>query len=244
MRWKPVPRHARRGHAADPRSTIVPARRHRPAAGVREPAEDLKRYPSHRCRYRGRPQRLGFVATRRSPAGCSADVKRVGGALDLGDRISRENWIEQAQVLAKGGADLLRNPPGARRGRQRRADAGRGRAAAPHRAGLPAVPRCPRMEPAFAPTSTTAPRCGESLTSAAARRTCRPSDAPARPSHDNLQRISGIDAEVEKLLDRARRQPLLPDRALVAGRRASASTRSSAPPGASAARTGSSRHKS
>ena len=31
------------------------------------------------------------------------DVKRIGEALGLGGRINQENWIEQAQVLAKGG---------------------------------------------------------------------------------------------------------------------------------------------
>src|SRR5262249_10465279 len=31
------------------------------------------------------------------------DIRRISEALGLRDRISRENWIEQAQVLAKGG---------------------------------------------------------------------------------------------------------------------------------------------
>ena len=31
------------------------------------------------------------------------DVSRIGDALGLGARINQENWIEQAQILAKGG---------------------------------------------------------------------------------------------------------------------------------------------
>ena len=33
----------------------------------------------------------------------AADVDRVSKALDFGGRIERENWVEQARILASGG---------------------------------------------------------------------------------------------------------------------------------------------
>ena len=52
---------------------------------------------------RPRLNKLGVRRYEQIAAWMQPDVKRIGEALGLGGRISRENWIEQAQVLAKGG---------------------------------------------------------------------------------------------------------------------------------------------
>ena len=92
------------------------------------------------------------------------DVKRIGDALGLGRRINQENWIEQAQVLAKGGetyyatrrarGEAASAAPTPDEGERR--PAGSGAASA-----LPAVSEraafARGQAPAYAPTSATAP---------------------------------------------------------------------------------------
>ena len=102
---------------------------------------------------------------------------------------------------------------------------GRAAFAAPRRAGA----RAP------APQAASAPRCPAPAVP------IRPAAPAAR---DNLQRISGIDARGREAADRAGRHPLLADRALVAGRRGALRRPARREPGASAARTGSSRRRS
>lgn len=47
--------------------------------------------------------KLGVVRYEHIAKWTQPDVARIAQALGLGDRISQENWIEQAQILAKGG---------------------------------------------------------------------------------------------------------------------------------------------
>lgn len=68
------------------------------------PAQDLKQIRLIETETEGRLNQLGIGRYEQIAAWMQADVRRVSEALGLGDRISRENWIEQAQVLARGGA--------------------------------------------------------------------------------------------------------------------------------------------
>lgn len=84
----------------------------------------------------------------------AADVNRVNQALGFTDRIDREQWIEQAQILAKGGETYY--------SRNRAASARTAGAPQPAAPAAPAAPR-PAAAPAPAPAvqSTPAPPIGE-----------------------------------------------------------------------------------
>jgi predicted flap endonuclease-1-like 5' DNA nuclease len=122
------------------------------------------------------------------------DVASVAKELGLKKgTIERENWIEQAQILAKGGKTAF---AAARRG-------GAVQVAAPTpdegerlnltAAAAPATPEAPAPAPAAAPT-VSPPAVG---LAPAALTAPRPSIGVAR---DNLKRIGGINQEVERLL--------------------------------------------
>ena len=160
------------------------------------------------------------AATSRSRPGCSPTSERIGDALGLGGRINQENWIEQAQVLAKGGetyyatrrarGEAASAAPTPDEGERRPARA-RERVAA-HRPQasepLPDVRRARQPLPTGRPTAATSatartrpsplpPTVPSAPPAPAAAVPIRPA-APA--THDNLLRISGIDAEIERLL--------------------------------------------
>ena len=109
------------------------------------------------------------------------DVERIGAELNLGVRIARENWIEQAQILAGGGETVYTRskmepepapaPPTVEQ-----------RVSAPLAAATAAAAAAVARAPAPAPVSASAPP---------------PSPAA---SGDNLQRIADIDAELEQRL--------------------------------------------
>jgi len=67
------------------------------------PAQDLKRIRRIDARLEGELNKLGVLRYDHIAGWMHADIERIGKALGLAGRISRENWIEQAQVLAKGG---------------------------------------------------------------------------------------------------------------------------------------------
>jgi predicted flap endonuclease-1-like 5' DNA nuclease len=154
-----------------------------------------------------------------------ADVARISQSLGFNGRIERENWIEQAQILARGGETEF----------SRRMDRGEavtaaatpdvsqskvvvppvGAAATPKPAvtstpaATPAVATQPQVEnrAAFAgrpatltavPAPAIAPGLAGASASAAAAGTVAPSAVAGR---NNLQRIEGINAEVERLLN-------------------------------------------
>jgi predicted flap endonuclease-1-like 5' DNA nuclease len=73
------------------------------AKAERPPAQDLKRIRLIDAGIEAALNKLGVDRYEHIAAWRQVDVKRIGEALGLGGRISQENWIEQAQVLAKGG---------------------------------------------------------------------------------------------------------------------------------------------
>jgi predicted flap endonuclease-1-like 5' DNA nuclease len=89
------PRASRRGRSSC-RSRVVQERE--PA-----PAQDLKRIRLIDAELEASLNKLGVRRYEQIAAWMQPDVKRIGDALGLEGRINQENWIEQAQVLAKGG---------------------------------------------------------------------------------------------------------------------------------------------
>jgi predicted flap endonuclease-1-like 5' DNA nuclease len=73
------------------------------AKAERAPAQDLKRIRLIDAGIEAALNKLGVDRYEHIAAWMQPDVKRIGEALGLSGRISQENWIEQAQVLAKGG---------------------------------------------------------------------------------------------------------------------------------------------
>ncbi len=208
-----------------------------PAPVAAEPAQaqDLKRIRAIDADLEARLNTLGIRRYEEIAAWMQPEVKRIGEALGLGDRISRENWIEQAQVLAKGGAThyatraargeianaaptpdegepprapapVVAGPPA---GFAPRASTGGAAAVAAEvsmAASAPALPAVADAPPDVSGRAAfAAPRREEPAP--AAQAAPAPSPAPAVPmrpaapaARDNLQRISGVDGEVEKLL--------------------------------------------
>jgi predicted flap endonuclease-1-like 5' DNA nuclease len=201
------------------------------AKADRPPAQNLKRIRMIDAGIEAALNKLGVDRYEHIAAWKQADVKRIGEALGLGGRISQENWIEQAQVLAKGGethfaARLARGEaasatPTPDEGERRQiagpaisprpstggaagvvADVAFAAAAAPAPKPAPdqPVPYAPpnvSERAAFATREVPAPAAALPKTVPAAALPIRPA-APA--VRDNLQRISGIDAEVESAL--------------------------------------------
>ena len=153
----------------------------------------------------------------------AADVAALSATLGIKGQIEQENWIEQAEILAKGGETLY-----ARRMAEARAPQiatpppheGLPRPLAP--AGATAAPTAAEPVRPKAPAETqTAPRVEEraafvapvaSTPPAAAADAVRPVTVPSAPStapvapaalasRDALQRIAGINESVERLLN-------------------------------------------
>jgi predicted flap endonuclease-1-like 5' DNA nuclease len=215
------------GPAARPAST--PAQRPVPASGpavapVAGPVvtsaggpQDLKSIQRIDAVTETRLNGLGVTRYEQIAAWKRADVDRIGQTLGDRKRIARENWIEQAQVLAKGGQTLF----SVRRAR------GEGSTAAPTPdEGVPGSPPLPPIAPplplpmsrvgvsavVIAPPAeaprTAAPAApgGAPLVSDRAAFAREPGAAvpirPAQPAtHDNLQRIGGVTAETERRLN-------------------------------------------
>ena len=196
-RFGPSPGLEPAGQASAASVTIVPAAQPEPG-----PAQDLKRIRLIDADLEAGLNKLGVRRYEQIAAWMQPDVKRVGGALGLGGRINQENWIEQAQVLAKGGETYYatRRARGEAASAAPTPDEGERRPAASAAASAPpAVSEraafASGQASAFAPTSATA---------ATVLAGSLPPTVPIRPAapaaHDNLLRISGIDVEVEKLL--------------------------------------------
>jgi predicted flap endonuclease-1-like 5' DNA nuclease len=176
-------------------------------------AQDLKRIHLINADLEAGLNKLGVHRYEQIAAWMQPDVRRIGDALGLGRRINQENWIEQAQVLAKGGETYYatRRARGEAANAAPTPDEGERRTAASTAASAPpAVSEraafATGQAPASAPTSTTAPTVPAGLlpptvpatppTPAAAV----PMRPAAPPTHDNLLRISGIDAKIESML--------------------------------------------
>ena len=141
------------------------------AKAERAPAQDLKRIRLIDAGIEAALNKLGVDRYEHIAAWMQPEVKRIGEALGLGGRISQENWIEQAQVLAKGGETYFAT---------RRA---RGEAAS-------ATPtpdegeRRPIPGPAISPRPSTGGAAGvvaDVAIAAVAASTPRPAPAPAAP---------------------------------------------------------------
>jgi len=169
-------------------------------------------------------QRLGIARYEQIAAWMKADVDRFGLALG-GERgrISRENWIEQAQVLSKGVATLYaaRRAAGEASTAAPTPDEGERGPPAPaaplprpmSRVGVSAAVVAappPASAPAPAPAAATSPLVSDRA--AFANRETAPGGTaetaaavPIRPGepphHDNLCRIGGITPEIEQQLN-------------------------------------------
>lgn len=135
----------------------------------------------------------------------AADVARISKELGFKGRIQSENWIEQAQVLAKGGETHY-----ARR-------LARGEIVAAQAVGDEGEPSPVAVMREKTPVSDTKPdvadRAAFAIERALAPKEDRPAPvvqentAPSRPlpvgmARDNLQRIRGINGEIEDLIGR------------------------------------------
>ncbi len=231
-RVDPVPEYASRDAGettfarAAPRAPVAPPRS-APAPVVAPPAparetraQDLKRIRLIDTQTESRLRDLGITRYEQIAAWTRADVRHVAEALGAESRIARENWIEQAQILAKGGETHY----SARRARGETATAdltaGEGApASAPaamaglprpmSRAGVAAVVLAPAPAP---PSPAGAPIAGPPLVS---ERAAFAASGPAAvvpppattihprstPERDNLQRIGGIAAGTEQALN-------------------------------------------
>ena len=78
----------------------------RPGSGI----DDLKRIRGIGVLIEKKLNSLGITTTSRSPTGPAPDIERISNILDFKGRIERENWIEQARILATGGADGVLPP--------------------------------------------------------------------------------------------------------------------------------------
>ncbi len=144
-----------------------------------------------------------------------ADVERVGQAIGQKRRIARENWIEQAQILAKGGQTLFSVRRARGEGSTAAPTADEGVLAPPSseaslpramsRAGVAATVIAPSGYPASSPAPARPPLVSDRAAFAQqAGAGSAGSAVPARPeepaTHDNLQRIGGVTAEIEEKL--------------------------------------------
>ncbi len=233
--------------SAQPVASVVPARLNLPAASstsgpasVAAPfaaaaatpvTDDLTRIRSIDPAVSARLIELGVGRYRDVAAWLPGDVARISKALGFSGRIEQENWIEQAQILARGGETAY----------ARRKDRGETATAPPVINGSVQKPAAtPVVEPAVATTtsphvsdraafaqSPDAPVRAQKTAQAEASnvaktagvddetsRTTVPGLAGAAASaaaaglgtlsstmRDTLQRIGGINAEVEKLLN-------------------------------------------
>ncbi|HEY7551328.1 MAG TPA: helix-hairpin-helix domain-containing protein [Hyphomicrobiaceae bacterium] len=203
-------RQAQAARLAGAASPARPAASPRPAAAAATPqAQDLRSIRGLDAGAEARLKALGISRYEQVAAWLRTDVERVEQALGQKGRVARENWIEQAQILAEGGQTLF----SVRRARGEGSTAvptpDEGGEAAPasaaalprpmSRVGVSAVVIAPQPE-AARPAAVAAPPLVSDRAAFAQQPAVpiRPSEAPAR---DNLQRIGGITAEIENKLN-------------------------------------------
>jgi predicted flap endonuclease-1-like 5' DNA nuclease len=183
-----------------------------PTAAAVGGAQDLKSIQGIDAATEARLRGLGISRYEQIAAWTRADIDRTSEALGGKRRIARENWIEQAQILARGGQTLfsLRRARGEGSTAAPTPDEGvRGpvtaqpAAASPlplpmSRVGVSAVVIAPAPAPSSGPPSVADRAAFGGAIEPAAAVPIRPAEAPAR---DNLQRIGGITAEIEQRLN-------------------------------------------
>jgi predicted flap endonuclease-1-like 5' DNA nuclease len=217
---------ARFGLTADTPAEAVRAPQPTPAAVAPvRPSEDLRRIRGIDADTEARLHALGVRRYEEIATFTPQDVRRIGDALGLARRINRENWIEQAKVLASGGETRF----AMRRARGETAsasptpnegeDEGEGRALRQSRPVATAPPSAEERAAAIAvdlPAATPPPAANPDVADRAAfaapsqlsavAPASPPALAPAVPvraapaTHDNLLRIRGIDARIAALL--------------------------------------------
>jgi hypothetical protein len=177
--------------------------------------------------------KLGVRRYEQIAAWMQPDVKRIGDALGLEGRINQENWIEQAQVLAKGGETYFAT----RRAR------GEAASAAPtpdegERRSVVGVATVARTVAVTGPTFDSPPEVSDRAAFAAQAAAATLVASPPRLCHPRRRRLllpcrfaaaacgarRSLAHQRHRCRDReaadlAGRHALLPDRALVAGRR-------------------------
>ncbi len=214
--------------APPPAPLVVPPDRLAVPISEAAEAQDLKRINLIDPEIEARLNKLGVRRYEQIAAWMRPDVQHISEALGLSDRINKENWIEQAQVLSKGGVTYYAMRAG--RGEVANAaptrDEGEPRTFAlatdtPPAAMAPRVSTdgaaavaavvsmgatvapLPRTEPNFLSPPLVAERAAfakAALEPAAPWPAAQPIRPAAPPARDNLQRISGIDAELETFL--------------------------------------------
>jgi predicted flap endonuclease-1-like 5' DNA nuclease len=201
----PRPEPARPAPVA-PASPAVAAPASRPAEGP----QDLRSVRGIDAATEAKLIGLGIRRFEQIAAWGRADVDRIAQALGQKGRIARENWIEQAQILAKGGQTLF----SVRRARGEASTAAptpdEGVSAPPptevslpramSRAGVAALVVAPPVQPAPAAAApAAAPQVSERA--AFAQQPAVPIRPGEPPAHDNLKRIGGITSEIEQRLN-------------------------------------------
>jgi len=214
--------------APPPAPLVVPPDRLAVPISEAAEAQDLKRIYLIDPELEARLNKLGVRRYEQIAAWMRPELQRISEALGLSDRINKENWIEQAQVLCKGGVTYYAMRAG--RGEVAKAaptpDEGEPRTFAVATDAPPAAmaPRVstdgaaavaamvsmgptaaalPRTEPNFLSPPLVAERAAfakAALEPAAPRPAAQPIRPAAPPARDELQRISGVDAEIEQLL--------------------------------------------
>jgi predicted flap endonuclease-1-like 5' DNA nuclease len=174
-----------------------------PDAEVTAPAravepQDLTRIRAIDAELQKRLYELGVDSYEQIAGWKPADVARIAGALKLPGRIEQENWIEQAQILAKGGetyysrrrmrGELPSSKPTPNEGERITVRVPAAWSPMPPSGGVAAA--------AVAATpSAQAPPAAE------AKPMASPAAAAVGVGRDQLQRVGGINGEVERLLN-------------------------------------------
>jgi predicted flap endonuclease-1-like 5' DNA nuclease len=198
--------------APEPRSARVAVTA---TATPRPQPQDLKSIQGIDAATETRLNGLGITRFDEIAVWMRADVERASQAIGQKRRIARENWIEQAQILAKGGQTLfsMRRARGEASTAAPTRDEGEvhptSEASLPRamsRAGVAAMVITPPPPQAPFPVAAQPPLVSDRAAFAQPNGASPAASAvpirPAEPAaHDNLQRIGGITAEFEKQLN-------------------------------------------
>jgi predicted flap endonuclease-1-like 5' DNA nuclease len=201
-RVDPLPQYAQRDTApvrfAPGAGTPGPQPRAAAAPSGPPPApavHDLKRIRLIDAELDARLRQLAITRFEQIAGWMRADVRRISQALGIGGRINQENWIEQAQVLAKGGETRY----SARQARGEAATAAPGSDEGKRPSATPA-----QDEPLPRPMSRSGVAAALVAPANAKPETVAPA-VPIRPAppaeRDSLQRIGGISPAIEQLLN-------------------------------------------
>lgn len=171
------------------------------------PADDLTRIRAIDAMLARTLAAAGITRYQQIAGWTAADVAATTSRLGLGQRISRENWIEQAQVLAKGQETAYAR----RRRRGEAAVAAPAPAPTPMVAGAgkPAAAATATAPPAAKPSAPTAaaavagvaPPVGQAAPPPAGTAAPKPAAEATPPrAPDDLQRIRGITPDIMRVL--------------------------------------------